>query len=92
MRHVEGQMKASSFSATLPRALPALAWACLAAGLCHADDTPEAPAKPKIEQLDEIVHEVDVITADGEVTQAEIKHLREKLRALEMVAQGKLDQ
>jgi hypothetical protein len=64
MRHVEGQMKASSFSATLPRALPALAWACLTAGLCHADETPEAPAKPKIEQLDEHRYRIGEVTFD----------------------------
>lgn len=37
----------------------------------------------KIRQLDEIVQEVDNITADGNVTQDEINHLREKLRELE---------
>ena len=37
----------------------------------------------KIRQLDEIVQEVDDITADGKVTQDEINHLREKLRDLE---------
>lgn len=37
----------------------------------------------KIRQLDEIVQEVDDITADGKVTQDEIHHLREKLRNLE---------
>ncbi|MCX6443235.1 MAG: ion transporter [Actinobacteria bacterium] len=37
----------------------------------------------KIRQLDEIVQEVDDITADGNVTQDEINHLREKLRELE---------
>jgi voltage-gated sodium channel len=37
----------------------------------------------KIRQLDEIVQEVDDITADGNVSQDEINHLREKLRELE---------
>jgi hypothetical protein len=42
----------------------------------------------RMEQLNEIVHEVDDMTADGKVTEEEIKHLREKLRALEgIVAQ-----
>jgi len=42
----------------------------------------------RMEQLSEIVHEVDDVTADGKVTEEEIKHLREKLRALEgIVAQ-----
>ena len=40
----------------------------------------------KMKQLDEIVHEVDDITADGKVTEEEIIHLREKLRALERIA------
>jgi len=43
----------------------------------------------KIKQLDEIVHEVDDITADGKVTEEEIHHLREKLRALERLAAEK---
>jgi voltage-gated sodium channel len=46
----------------------------------------------KLKQLDEIVHEVDDITADGEVTEEEIKHLREKLRLLERRAAGNLEQ
>lgn len=46
----------------------------------------------KVKQLDEIVHEVDDMTADGHVTEEEIKHLREKLRALEKLASGKIDQ
>ena len=43
----------------------------------------------KLKQLDEIVHEVDDITADGKVTDEEIKHLREKLSALERMAAEK---
>jgi voltage-gated sodium channel len=43
----------------------------------------------KLKQLDEIVHEVDDITADGKVTEEEIKHLREKLSALERLASDK---
>jgi hypothetical protein len=43
----------------------------------------------KLKQLDEIVHEVDDITADGKVTEEEIKHLREKLSALERMASEK---
>ena len=46
----------------------------------------------KLKQLDEIVHEVDDITADGTVTEEEIKHLREKLRALERIAAEKQSQ
>jgi len=46
----------------------------------------------KLKQLDEIVHEVDDITADGEVTEEEIKHLREKLRLLERRAVGNQEQ
>jgi voltage-gated sodium channel len=46
----------------------------------------------KLRQLDEIVHEVDDITADGEVTEEEIKHLREKLRLLERRAAGNQEQ
>jgi voltage-gated sodium channel len=37
----------------------------------------------ELKRLDEIVHEVDDMTADGEVTLQEIAHLREKLRMLE---------
>jgi voltage-gated sodium channel len=46
----------------------------------------------RIKQLDEIVHEVDDMTADGNVTQEEIEHLREKLRLLERQAAGKQQQ
>ncbi len=46
----------------------------------------------KIKQLDEIVHEVDDITADGKVTEEEIHHLREKIRALERIAAEKQSQ
>jgi len=46
----------------------------------------------KMKQLDEIVHEVDDITADGKVTEEEIIHLREKLRALERIAAEKQSQ
>jgi voltage-gated sodium channel len=43
----------------------------------------------KLKQLDAIVHEVDDITADGKVTEEEIAHLREKLKALERLAAEK---
>jgi voltage-gated sodium channel len=43
----------------------------------------------KLKHLDEIVHEVDDITADGKVTAEEIAHLREKLQALERLAAEK---
>lgn len=43
----------------------------------------------KLKQLDEIVHEVDDITADGKVTAEEIAHLREKLKTLERLAAEK---
>ncbi len=43
----------------------------------------------KLKQIDEIVHEVDDITADGKVTEDEIAHLREKLRQLEQLAAEK---
>ncbi len=43
----------------------------------------------KLKQLDEIVHEVDDITADGKVTAEEIAHLREKLKMLERLAAEK---
>ena len=46
----------------------------------------------RIKQLDEIVHEVDDMTADGNVTKEEIEHLREKLRMLERQAVGKQEQ
>jgi voltage-gated sodium channel len=37
----------------------------------------------KIKQLDEIIREVDTVTADGKVTQEEIESLKEKLAILE---------
>lgn len=40
----------------------------------------------KIKQLDEIIHEVDKMTADGKVTEKEISDLRTKLALLERVA------
>ncbi len=43
----------------------------------------------KLKKLDEIIHEVDDITADGKVTGEEIKLLREKLDALEKEAAKK---
>lgn len=43
----------------------------------------------KLRQLDEIVHEVEDITADGKVTEDEIRHLREKLKMLEQQASGR---
>jgi voltage-gated sodium channel len=46
----------------------------------------------KMKQLNEIVTEVDEMTADGNVTQEEIEHLREKLRMLERQAAGKQQQ
>jgi voltage-gated sodium channel len=46
----------------------------------------------KLKQLDEIVHEVEDMSADGEITQDEIKHLREKLRLLEREATEKPSQ
>jgi voltage-gated sodium channel len=46
----------------------------------------------KMKQLNEIVTEVDEMTADGNVTQEEIEHLREKLRMLERQATGKQQQ
>ena len=46
----------------------------------------------KIKQLDEIIHEVDDMTADGKITEAEIQHLREKLKLLERVAAEKQQQ
>ncbi len=45
----------------------------------------------KLKKLDEIIHEVDDITADGKVTGEEIKLLREKLDALEKEASKKAD-
>ena len=46
----------------------------------------------RIKQLDEIVHEVDDITADGKITEKEIQHLREKLKMLERIASAKQQQ
>jgi voltage-gated sodium channel len=43
----------------------------------------------KLKKLDEIVHEVDEVLADGKATEEEIKHLREKLSALEHMAAKK---
>ena len=43
----------------------------------------------KIEQLNQIVHEVDDITADGKVTNEEILLLRQKLELLEDQARKK---
>ena len=43
----------------------------------------------KIEQLNQIVHEVDDITADGKVTNEEILLLRQKLELLEGQARKK---
>lgn len=45
----------------------------------------------ELKRLDEIVHEVDDMTADGEVTLEEIAHLREKLRILEKSVSKKQD-
>jgi voltage-gated sodium channel len=41
--------------------------------------------KRQIEELDQIVHEVDDITADGKVTEDEINRLRKKLKAMETI-------
>jgi len=41
--------------------------------------------KKQIFELDKIVHEVEDITSDGEVTYEEIEKLREKLRAMESI-------
>jgi voltage-gated sodium channel len=46
----------------------------------------------KIKQLDEIIHEVDDITADGKITDEEVHHLREKIRMLERIASEKQQQ
>jgi voltage-gated sodium channel len=46
----------------------------------------------KIKQLDEIIHEVDDITADGKITDEEVHHLREKIRMLEKIASEKQQQ
>jgi len=43
----------------------------------------------KLKQLGEIVHDVDDMTSDGEVTKEEIARLREKLRELEQQVAGK---
>jgi voltage-gated sodium channel len=43
----------------------------------------------KLKQLGAIVHEVDDMTADGQVTKEEIAHLREKLKELEQQVAGK---
>jgi len=61
----------------------------------HAMDQARAENRERMEklkQLDEIVHEVDDITADGKITEEEIIHLREKLRALERIAAEKQSQ
>lgn len=41
--------------------------------------------KQQIRQLDQIVHEVDDITADGQVTKDEIDRLRNKLKLMEQI-------
>ena len=46
----------------------------------------------KIKQLDEIIHEVDKMTADGKVTEKEISDLRKKLAVLERIAAQKQQQ
>ena len=43
----------------------------------------------KVRQLDQIIQEVELITADGKVTEEEIKQLREKLLILERLASQK---
>lgn len=43
----------------------------------------------KVKQLDQIIQEVELITADGKVTEEEIKQLREKLLILERLASQK---
>lgn len=43
----------------------------------------------KLKQLGEIVHDVDDMTSDGEVTKEEIARLREKLQELEQQVAGK---
>lgn len=45
--------------------------------------------KHQIKQLDQIVHEVDDITADGEVTKEEIEGLRTKLKLMEQILHEK---
>ena len=42
--------------------------------------------------LDELVHEVDDITADGKITKEEIEHLRNKIKMLERIAAEKQQQ
>jgi voltage-gated sodium channel len=46
----------------------------------------------KLKQLDELVHEVDDITADGKITEEEIEHLRNKIKMLEKIAAEKQQQ
>ncbi len=46
----------------------------------------------KLKQLDEIIHEVDKITADGKVTEKEIVELRGKIAMLERMAVQKQQQ
>ena len=43
----------------------------------------------KVKQLDQIIKEVELITADGKVTEEEIKQLREKFTILERLASQK---
>ena len=43
----------------------------------------------KVKQLEQIIQEVELITADGKVTEEEIKQLREKLLILERLASQK---
>jgi len=45
--------------------------------------------KKQIQQLDEIFHEVEDITADGEVTKDEIDRLRNKLKLMEQILHEK---
>lgn len=45
--------------------------------------------KKQIQQLDQIVHEVEDITADGEVTKDEIDRLRNKLKLMEQILHEK---
>lgn len=45
--------------------------------------------KKQIQQLDQIVHEVDDITADGQVTKDEIDRLRTKLKLMEQILHEK---
>jgi voltage-gated sodium channel len=46
----------------------------------------------RVKQLDEIIHEVDKMTADGKVTELEISELRKKLAMLERIAAQKQQQ